>query len=599
MVRGHGGVNQDHLTLPSLPPQQQHTDLWPLCSKQTRGGRGSSSSHRHFTQPGTAPPSMAKCHCPEPAQCHHRPLLSAATNTYPKLHDRPRPAPGGFLTEVAAILCLTGPMVGAGILFYMRSLVSMVFLGRLGQLPLAGGSLALGFANITGYSVLSGLAGGMDPVCGQAFGAGRTDLLRAALRRTVLVLLAASVPIAMLWVAMHRVLVCTGQDPDIAAAAYAYILCCLPDLAVQCFLHPIRIYLRAQSVTLPLTYGAGAALLLHVPINYLLVNVLGLGIRGVALGGAWTNLNFLLCLVAYVYFRGMYGAAAAAAHGDHHDAKNKEEEEATVTAAPAGESEWWSLVRLCVHSCMSVCLEWWWYEIMVLLCGVLIDPKAAVAAMGVLIQTTSLIYIFPHSLGCAVSTRVGHELGAGRPERARLVARVGLGLGAALGVVACAFAVSVRGAWARMFTADEAILRLTAAALPLLGLAELGNCPQTAGCGVLRGSARPEKAARINVSAFYGVGMPVALLLAFRPGRLDFRGMWGGMLAAQLVCAALMLRAVLGTDWAEQTERARQLTGGGRGDGFDVVDIVDEDKTSHAQAAKAEAGNMFMVADCV
>jgi multidrug resistance protein, MATE family len=33
--------------------------------------------------------------------------------------------------------------------------------------------------------------------------------------------------------------------------------------------------------------------------------------------------------------------------------------------------------------------------------------------------------------------------------------------------------------------------------------------------------------------------------------------MWGGMLAAQLVCAALMLRAVLGTDWAEQTESAR------------------------------------------
>ncbi|CAN6225179.1 unnamed protein product [Urochloa humidicola] len=535
------------------------------------------------------------CRCPDPAQCLHQPLLIPAADVgYPKLLDRPRPAPGSVLAEVAAILCLTGPMVGAGILFYMRSLVSMVFLGRLGQLPLAGGSLALGFANITGYSVLSGLAGGMDPVCGQAFGAGRTDLLRAALRRTTLLLLAASVPIAVLWLSMHRVLVSTGQDPDIAAAAYAYILCCLPDLAVQCFLHPIRIYLRAQSVTLPLTYGAAAALLLHVPINSLLVNVLGLGIRGVALGGAWTNLNFLLFLAAYVYFRGMCGGGAA----PDDDAKKGAWVSADELAPPPPAEEWWSLVRLCVHSCMSVCLEWWWYEIMVLLCGVLIDPKAAVAAMGVLIQTTSLIYIFPHSLGCAVSTRVGHELGAGRPERARLVARVGLGLGAALGLVACAFAVSVRGVWARMFTADGDILRLAAAALPLLGLAELGNCPQTAGCGVLRGSARPEKAARINVSAFYGVGMPVALALAFWPLGLDFRGMWGGMLAAQLVCAALMLRAVLGTDWTEQAKRARQLTGGG---GFDFAGIVDDDKMSYAEAAKAEAGNtlVFIVADCV
>jgi multidrug resistance protein, MATE family len=577
-------INSASTSASSRPCHRNSTQTWPLCGKQTRGrGRHGDTSRRPRSS------AMATCQCPEPAQCHHRPLLSSTADTYPELHDRPRPAPGSVLAEVAAILCLTGPMVGAGILFYMRSLVSMVFLGRLGQLPLAGGSLALGFANITGYSVLSGLAGGMDPVCGQAFGAGRTDLLRAALRRTVLLLLAASVPIGLLWAAMHRVLVSTGQDPDIAATAYAYILCCLPDLVLQCFLHPIRIYLRAQSVTLPLTYGAAAALLLHVPINFLLVSGLGLGVRGVALGGVWTNLNFLLFLVAYVYFRGMYGA--------HDDGGAKKG--ASVAPPTPAEGEWWSLVRLCVHSCMSVCLEWWWYEIMVLLCGVLIDPKAAVAAMGVLIQTTSLIYIFPHSLGCAVSTRVGHELGARRPERARLVARVGLGLGAALGLVACAFAVSVRGIWARMFTADEAILRLAAAALPLLGTAELGNCPQTAGCGVLRGSARPEKAARINVSAFYGVGMPVALALAFWPARLDFRGMWGGMLAAQLVCAALMLRAVLGTDWAEQTERARQLTGG-RGGGFDVVGIVDEDKTSHAEAAKAEVGNtLFVVADCV
>jgi len=234
---------------------------------------------------------------------------------------------------------------------------------------------------------------------------------------------------------------------------------------------------------------------------------------------------------------------------------------------------------------MSVCLEWWWYEIMVLLCGVLADPKAAVAAMGILIQTTSLIYIFPHSLSCAVSTRVGHELGAGRPERARLVARVGLCCGAALGVLACAFAASVRGVWARMFTADAAILRLASAALPVLGAAELGNCPQTAGCGVLRGSARPGKAARINVSAFYGVGMPAALALAFWPGRLDFPGMWVGMLAAQLVCAALMLHAVQSTDWGEQAVRARELTGGGGGG---VTVVVADVKSGHADAAKAK-----------
>jgi MATE family multidrug resistance protein len=142
-----------------------------------------------------------------------------------------------------------------------------------------------------------------------------------------------------------------------------------------------------------------------------------------------------------------------------------------------------------------------------------------------------------------------------------------------------------------MFTTDAAILRLASAALPILGAAELGNCPQTAGCGVLRGSARPGNAARINVSAFYGVGMPAALALAFWPARLDFAGMWVGMLAAQLVCAALMLHAVLRTDWAEQAVRASVLTGG-RGGGVIVVADV---KSGHADAAKVKMDNGMLV----
>ena len=523
------------------------------------------------------------CHCSQQqAQRHH---AHDALLQPPVLYDRPNQARGGDhggspIAEVASIVRLAVPMVGAGLLMYARSLVSMIFLGRLGRLPLAGGSLALGFANITGYSVLSGLAAGMDPVCGQAFGAGRTSVLSAALRRTVSLLLAASVPVSLLWVAMHRFLVAAGQDPDIAAAASEFILCSLPDLLVQSFLHPIRVYLRAQSITLPITYAAAAALLLHAPVNSLLVHGLRLGIRGVALGAVCTNMNFLLFLVAYMYFSGIMHRNGNGAGDCKDDASSllAEEEEHVL--------EWGRLLRLSVHSCMSVCLEWWWYEIMVLLCGVLADPKAAVAAMGILIQTTSLVYIFPHSLGCAVSTRVGHELGAGRPERARLAAHVGLICGAALGLVACAFATSVRGVWARMFTADAAILHLTSAALPILGAAELGNCPQTAGCGVLRGSARPGKAARINVSAFYGVGMPAALALAFWPARLDFRGMWAGMLAAQLVCAALMLRTVQRMDWAEQAIRARELTGSEAGG--DV-------KSGHAGAAELKAGNGLLV----
>ncbi|KAF3335250.1 Multidrug and toxin extrusion protein 1 [Carex littledalei] len=57
---------------------------------------------------------------------------------------------------MAAIGKISGPTALTGLVMYSRSLVSMLFLGRLAELELAGGCLAIGFANITGYSVLSG-----------------------------------------------------------------------------------------------------------------------------------------------------------------------------------------------------------------------------------------------------------------------------------------------------------------------------------------------------------------------------------------------------------------------------------------------------------
>ncbi|CAA3025805.1 DETOXIFICATION 51-like, partial [Olea europaea subsp. europaea] len=57
-------------------------------------------------------------------------------------------------------------------------------------------------------------------------------------------------------------------------------------------------------------------------------------------------------------------------------------------------------------SCVSICLEWWCYEIMIVLRRLLVDPKATVASMGILIQTTSLLYVFSSSFGFAVRLKL-------------------------------------------------------------------------------------------------------------------------------------------------------------------------------------------------
>jgi hypothetical protein len=64
------------------------------------------------------------------------------------------------------------------------------------------------------------------------------------------------------------------------------------------------------------------------------------------------------------------------------------------------------LLKLAVPSCLGICLEWWWYEIVTLLAGYLPNPTLAVAATGILIQTTSMMYTVPMALAGCVSARV-------------------------------------------------------------------------------------------------------------------------------------------------------------------------------------------------
>ncbi|KAF3335251.1 MATE efflux family protein 7 [Carex littledalei] len=84
------------------------------------------------------------------------------------LHDLLRwPSLSEVVEEMAAIGKISGPTALTGLVMYSRSLVSMLFLGCLAELELAGSCLAIGFTNITSYSVLSGLALGMETICGQ------------------------------------------------------------------------------------------------------------------------------------------------------------------------------------------------------------------------------------------------------------------------------------------------------------------------------------------------------------------------------------------------------------------------------------------------
>ena len=190
------------------------------------------------------------------------------------------------------------PLIAMNLTWFAKLAVTTAFLGRLGDLELAAGTLGYSFANVTGFAVLTGLCGAMEPICGQAHGARNVPLLRRTLVMATLLLLAASVPIALLWVRVDAVLLRFGQQPDIAATARTYVLCLLPDLAVTSLLSPLKAYLSSQEVTLPTLLAAALGLALHIPLTICLST--RMGIRGVAAAAWLSDLAMAAMLAAYM-----------------------------------------------------------------------------------------------------------------------------------------------------------------------------------------------------------------------------------------------------------------------------------------------------------
>lgn len=61
---------------------------------------------------------------------------------------------GIIIAELKKQLWLAGPLVSVNILLFCVQMISVMFVGHLGELALAGASMATSFAGVTGFSVL-------------------------------------------------------------------------------------------------------------------------------------------------------------------------------------------------------------------------------------------------------------------------------------------------------------------------------------------------------------------------------------------------------------------------------------------------------------
>ncbi|GLJ54564.1 hypothetical protein SUGI_1171990 [Cryptomeria japonica] len=422
-------------------------------------------------------------------------------------------------------------------MWYGRMIISTAFQGRQGKLELAGGALALTFANVTAFSVLTGLSAGMEPLCAQAFGAANYKLLGATLHRGITLLFLASLPIGFLWLNVTKILLKLGQDKEISKVAGTYLMFLLPDLAASSVLAPLRIYLRSQCITKPMMVASAISLILHLPINMALQN---LGLKGTALAICWSDWNVVLMLLIYVYKTRLFK---------------------TTQVDQWWRTGWAPLLKLSVASCLLTCLEWWCYEILMLITGHLPNAEDAVSELVIVLNGDLILYGLQIAMAACASTRVGNELGANNLVGAYHAAVVAVGLSVVVGCAGASAMIVGRNAWGMVFSRDQGVLGGLGKLMCFLAMAEIFNFPLIVAGGVLRGTARMTVGLFLSLGFIYLFGLPIGVFLAF-PWKLRFVGLLMGFVVAVAVCSALTLGVVSRTDWIHRTVLAQELING-------------------------------------
>ncbi|KAK6230602.1 hypothetical protein QUC31_002120 [Theobroma cacao] len=192
------------------------------------------------------------------------------------------------------------PMVLTNAFYYAITLVSVMFAGHLGELELAGATLANSWATVSGFAFMIGLSGALETLCGQGFGAKTYRVLGIYLQASCIISCLFSIIISIIWFYTEPILILLHQEPQIAKKADLYIKYLIPAVFAFGFIQNVLRFLQTQSILMPLVLFSGLPLALHFGIVYTLVHWTSLGFKGASLASSislWISFIFLATYV--------------------------------------------------------------------------------------------------------------------------------------------------------------------------------------------------------------------------------------------------------------------------------------------------------------
>ncbi|WCJ35683.1 MATE efflux family protein [Euphorbia peplus] len=438
--------------------------------------------------------------------------------------------------ETKKLWQIVGPAIFSRIASYSMNIITQAFAGHLGDVPLAAISIANTVIVGFNFGLLLGMASALETLCGQAFGAGRYHMLGIYMQRSWIVLFLCCFLMLPFYVFASPLLKWLGQPDDVAEQSQVVAIWLLPLHFSFAFLFPLQRFLQSQIKNQVIAWVSLVALGMNAFACWLFIYVLDFGVIGaaIALDISWWFMG--LALLVYVIFwcpLTWTGFSIEAFNG------------------------LWEFLKLSAASGVMLCLENWYYRILILMTGYLKNATVAVDALSICMSINGWEMMIPLAFFAATGVRVANELGGGNGKGAKFATKVAITESTIIGVIICIIIVVFRNKFALIFTTTTDVLEEVDNLAVLLAVTILLNSVQPVLSGVAVGSGWQAIVAYVNLGCYYIIGLPLGILMGW-VFKLGVKGIWGGMIFGGTLVQTIILAIItIKSDWDNEVEKAR------------------------------------------
>ncbi|GAA4503159.1 MATE family efflux transporter [Pseudaeromonas paramecii] len=431
-----------------------------------------------------------------------------------------------YVGEIRHLIRLALPILLAQVAQIAMTFVDTLMAGQVSAVDLAAVSIASSFwLPIILFS--QGLLMAVTPMVAQLNGARRAGDIPALISQGLWLSLLISPPALLLLYLSPWLLPWMEVDAALADKTAGYLHAIAWGLPAYLIYQVLRNYTEGLSFTAPTMFIGFIGLLVNIPANYVLIyGKLGLPALGaVGCGVASAIVFWAMALAMWLFVR-------RSPRYDH------------CRLFQQWTRPQWSTLRRLIQLGLPLGLATFCEVTMFALIAILLASLGAelVASHQIALNFSSLVFMLPLSLGFAASIRVGHALGEEEPTRARLATLATLILGLFLALLTATLTWQGRHWIASRYTDDAMVIALAAHLLIFAAIYQFSDTVQVVCSGALRGYKDTKMIFVITMAAYWGVGLPLGVVLGMtdwlRPA-MGPEGFWIGLISG-LTCSALL-----------------------------------------------------------